>query len=91
VLAWRRSGQAARAYAARVGVSAASLHRWSSLLNTRGASEAGTLVEVVPSDGGGAAWAWELELPAGTLRVQAVLEPATARAIIEALARAGRR
>ncbi len=87
--AWRRSGQTARTYAARVGVSAASLHRWSSLLRGRETS-AGRLVEVA-SDAGEAAWAWELELATGTLRSRAALEATTARAIVEALARVGRR
>jgi transposase len=91
VLAWRRSGQAARAYAAQVGVSAASLHRWSSSVNKRHRSAAGTLVEVVPSGASAEAWEWELELAAGTLRGRAVLEPATTRAIVEALTGVSRR
>lgn len=88
--AWRRSGQGARTYAARAGVSAASLHRWSSLSRASAPVGAPALVEVVPTDGAGP-WAWELELGGGTLRGRAPLEAATAKAIVEALGRGGRR
>jgi hypothetical protein len=91
VTAWRRSGQAARTYARRAGVSAASLHRWASLSRAPASADAAMLVEVVPSEAGEARWAWELEFAAGTLRVRAPLEPKAAKVIVEVLARVGRR
>ena len=90
VRGWRSSGQSAPAYAARAGVSASSLHRWASLVGAATA-EAPRLVEVVPSDGGGSSWGWEVALASGTLRVRGDLEPKTARAIVEALASGRRR
>lgn len=89
VAAWRRSGQSAREYAARVGVSAASLHRWSSLVGS--AAQPTTLVEVVASDASPRSWDWEVEVGAGTLRARGALGAGTAKAILEALWRAGRR
>lgn len=89
--AWRRSGQSAREYAPRAGVSAASLHRWASLWREYGLESATALVEVVPSEPSAARWGWEVELAAGTMRGTGALEPTTAKAIVEALVRAGRR
>lgn len=88
-MGWRRSGQSAPSYAAAVGVSASSLHRWSSLLAAPSAERPG-LVEVVASEPE-SSWGWELELPAGTLRARGALDAQTARAVVEALAGAKRR
>src|ERR1700722_4120539 len=91
VAGWRRSGQSARVYAAVVGVSAGSLHRWASL-PCESLSESPTrLVEVVESDADASSWGWEVELPSGTLRVRGTLEGAIARAIVDALANGRRR
>jgi hypothetical protein len=91
VLGWRRSGQSARSYAAVVGVSTGSLYRWSSLLRESVAEQPTELVEVVTSEAAEPSWEWEVELPAGTLRVRGALTGRTARAIVEALASARRR
>lgn len=88
---WRRSGQAARAYAAQVGVSLASLHRWSSASRRGKIARLPRLVEVVPSDVDGASWAWELELPGSRLRGRTALDVTIAKIIVEALVRGGRR
>ena len=91
MLGWRRSGQSARSYAEIAGVSAGSLHRWSSLLRESATEQSTRFVEVVASDAVESAWGWEVELPAGTLRVRGALKGTTARAIVEALASARRR
>ena len=87
VLGWRRSGLSSRAYAAMVGVSASSLYRWWSLLLESSVDRPG-FVEVVPS---APESSWEVELPAGTLRVRGSLDAMTTKAIVEALAGARRR
>jgi hypothetical protein len=48
------------------------------------------LVEVVASESEPSS-GWEVELPAGTLRVRGALDAQTARAVVEALAGAKRR
>ena len=84
VRAWGRSGQSARAYAAIIGVSAASLLRWRSIQSN---AERPRLVDVVAAEPDSSS-GWEVELPAGTLRVRGALDARTAKAIVEALASA---
>jgi hypothetical protein len=89
VAGWRTSGKSARAYAAAVGVSVSSVHRWAGATATE--SDRPRLVEVVAGDGGGEAsrdaWCWELELDDARLRATTPLDASVATAIVTALAR----